>query len=267
MIIVRGGGDLASGVALRLFRSGMRVVISELAQPSAVRRTVSFANAVYDEEITIEGVTARLAGNFTEINRILKEGTIPILVDPDMELASRIKPEAIVDGRMLKGGQDYQLEEGSPFVIGLGPGFEAGKNCHAVVETKRGHYLGRVYWSGSAETDTRIPESVGDYQVERVLRAPDSGPLMANKMIGDLVQKNEIIAWVNGKPILAQFNGILRGIVHNGLVVQNNMKVGDLDPRNDTKLCFLVSDKALAVGGGVLEALLSIRQLRSRISR
>jgi len=261
IILVRGGGDLASGVALRLFRSGLKTVVTEIPRPLAVRRLVSFAEAVYRGEISVEGVTARLATNAEEALGILNSGCIPVLVDPQAESRQVLKPAVLVDARMRKRPPELG-REAAPLVIGLGPGFSAGENCHAVIETNRGHNLGRVIWQGPAEADTGQPEAVGRRQGERVLRAPADGVLETRAEIGQLLEPGEEIARVNGRAILAPFRGVLRGLLHPGLEVTAGLKVGDLDPRADPLYCTLVSDKSLAVGGGVLEAVLSRADLR-----
>lgn len=261
LALIRGGGDLASGVALRLHRAGIGVIITELPQPLAVRRLVSFAEAVFSNEIEIEGVIARLAKNKNELPKLLEKKAIPVIVDPMCGLADEINPHILIDARMTK--QRPELSYPSEwFSIGLGPGFSAGENCDAVIETKRGHFLGRVYWQGTAETDTGVPESVSSRAQERVLRAPKDGLFHSHVTIGQSVQKGELIAEVGGQFIVAPFQGIVRGLLHDGLPVTRSMKIGDLDPRNDPRLSSLVSDKSLAVGGGVLEAILSIDWLR-----
>lgn len=264
IILIRGGGDLASGVALRLFRVGIKCLITEIGQPLAVRRLVSFAEAVYEKRINIEGVTGKLVAGFEEAVSCLKDGTIPIIVDPDAEIRQAIDPLVIVDGRMTKRPPEYGLDF-APLIVGLGPGFESGKNCHAVVETKRGPYLGRVYWKGMAEQDTGLPERVGNYQTERVLRSPADGIFMSRVKIGDPIKKGEVVAEVDGNPVVADFDGLLRGLLHDGLPVHKDVKVGDLDPRLDPQIGRTVSDKALAVGGGVLEAILTRPEIRSQL--
>lgn len=257
-VMVRGGGDLASGVVLRMRRSGWQVLVVELAQPRAVRRTVSFAQAIYDNETRVEDVQARRVTTQKDIEKVLAEGLVPVVVDPQAVLRHTFAPQVIVDGRMRK--QPSELERNSiPLVIGLGPGFIAGKDCHAVVETNRGPFLGRVYWEGPAQADTGIPEQVGGYQSERVLRAPQAGIFTAEAKIGQRLVAGEIVAQVDSEPILAPFNGILRGLIQTGLNVWSGEKIGDVDPRGDTNLCWIVSDKSLAVGGGVLEAILTWR--------
>lgn len=265
LILIRGGGDLASGVALRLYRAGLKVVITELAQPLAVRRTVSFAEAVYAGEITIEGLTARHVPDPTDSLRILTilgKQQIPVLVDPDCTSARALHPAVIVDGRMTKRPPE-PIGYSPVLYIGLGPGFVGGENCQAAVETRRGHTLGRVYWCGAPHPDTGQPDPVHGHQTKRVLRAPAQGIFAAHAQIGDTIEPGQKIAEVAGQPINAPFKGILRGLIHPGLSVTRGLKIGDLDPRDDPRLCMLVSDKALAVGGGVLEAILSRPEVRN----
>jgi xanthine dehydrogenase accessory factor len=267
IILLRGGGDLASGVALRLHRSGLRVAISELAQPLAVRRLVSFAQAAYAGETTVEGVTARRITDPTDTLRILRvfsQGQIPLLIDPDGEALRSLRPTVVIDARMMKQPLDT-ARHNAALVIGLGPGFAAGQNCHAVVETNRGHHLGRVIWEGAAEPDTGVPDSVRGHNSSRVLRAPASGPVIPQVEIGQCVQEGQLLVEVEGQPVYAPFEGVLRGLIYPGLHVPEGLKIGDLDPRNDPRLCSLASDKALAVGGGVLEAILSRRELRTQL--
>ncbi len=264
IILIRGGGDLASGVALRLVRVGIKCLITEIAQPMAVRRMVAFAEAVYAGEIQIEEVTGRRVGTPEEALRCLQDGMVPVLVDPAAEIKSEVMPLVVVDGRMTKRPAEYGLDF-APLIVGLGPGFEAGVNCHAVVETKRGPYLGRVYWQGGAEQDTGMPERVGTYQTERVLRAPAEGIFSGQVKIGAIVKKGEVVAQVDGLPVIAHFDGLVRGMLHDGVPVHKDVKVGDLDPRLDPRISQSVSDKALAVGGGVLEAILSRPAIRSQL--
>jgi xanthine dehydrogenase accessory factor len=264
IIILRGGGDLASGVAVRLYRAGLRVAITELPQPKAVRRLVSFAEAVYTGETVVEGITGKRVtdpGDTLQVLRVFAKKQIPVLVDPDFQALGALHPTVVIDGRMNKRPPKLGLQQAS-LVIGLGPGFEAGVNSHAVVETKRGHRLGRVIWKGLPEADTGIPESVDQHGNDRVLRAPADGILVARKEICNHIEEGEVVAEVAGLPIQASFTGILRGLLHPGLPVTRGMKVGDIDPRDDPSFCTLVSDKALAIGGGVLEAIFSRPDLR-----
>lgn len=261
LILIRGGGDLASGVALRLHRVGFQVAILELDKPLAVRRTVCFSEAVYAGEQTVEGVTSRLV-SADQFQVTLEAGEIPVLIDPNANVLNNqflTSPRStfLVDARLTKAEPEV-LGVNIPLHIGLGPGFRAGENCHAVIETRRSHTLGRVLWTGEALPDSRQPE--GDSR--RVLRAPESGTLIPFAEIGDPVKEGQLIAEIQSSAenrkskILSPFDGILRGLIHPRVEILEDMKIGDVDSRNDPSMCKLVSDKALAVGGGVLEAVL-----------
>jgi xanthine dehydrogenase accessory factor len=263
LVCIRGGGDLGSGVALRLFRVGMRVIIAELPQPLVVRRTVSFAEAVYAGSNTVEGITGVQAHNRMEIQQAWFDAQIPVVVDPELDLCASLEPDVLVDARLLKQSMEWVLKS-KPLLIGLGPGFNVDLNCHAGVETKRGPSLGRVIRQGSTEPDSGIPEKVNGFVEERVLRAAEGGVFIAKVKIGSLVTKGQEIASVGSEPILAAFNGVVRGMLADGIRVKAGTKVGDLDPRLDAALVKSVSDKSLAVGGGVLEAILSRPELRDR---
>ena len=263
LILLRGGGDLASGVALRLYHAGLNIAITELSQPLAVRRTVSFSEAIYERETVIEGIIARAVNDPTDtlkILNILAKRQIPVLVDPECTSVRNLNPLAIVDARMTKHPPE-RLSHHSLLYLGLGPGFLAPGNCHAVIETQRGHMLGRVIWEGSSLNDTSKPE--GDPR--RVLRAPIDGVLESEAKIGDSFNPGQTIAAIGSELITAPFTGLLRGLLHPGLNAVKGMKIGDIDPRNDPGLCHLVSDKSLAVGGAVLEALLTRPEVRMRL--
>jgi xanthine dehydrogenase accessory factor len=263
-VIIRGGGDLASGVAVRLHRAGIRLLIVELEKPLAVRCTVSFAQAVYSGEIEIEKVPAQKVPGYQEAEEILMKGILPVLVEPELKALVNEHPVAIIDGRMTKKGPDTNISS-AQLVVGLGPGFITGVHCHAVVETLRGHNLGRVFWEGSAATDTGQPGSIVSYSVDRVLRAPAAGFLEAHAEIGQSIKKGDLIASVDGHEVRAGFDGVLRGLIHPSVELGVGMKIGDLDPRNDPSYCYRVSDKALAIGGGVLEALLTKPEIRRQL--
>ncbi|MFO7693761.1 MAG: selenium-dependent molybdenum cofactor biosynthesis protein YqeB [Vicinamibacterales bacterium] len=259
-VVLRGGGDLATGVALRLVRSGMAIIVTELARPVSVRRTVCFSEAVYEGSWTVEGLTAVRCGSLAEAETVSAQGDIPVLVAPSLVTLFGRPIDVVVDARLAKQAPEIGKSAAS-LVVGLGPGFVAGGNCHAVVETKRGHTLGRVYWSGAALADTATPE--GD--ARRVLRAPAEGTLIARAAIGDSVRTGQAVAEISGLPIPSPFDGVLRGLIRSGTIVSRGLKVGDVDPRGIREHCFLVSDKALAVGGGVLEAILTRADLRGRL--
>lgn len=258
--IVRGGGDLASGVVYRLVKAGFPVLVTEVARPLAIRRAVAFASAVYEGQITVEGVTARLIAGPEEAVTCWAAGQVPVLVDPAGESIATLQPAVLIDGRMAKRNLDTAMSD-APLVIALGPGFVAGEDCHAVIETKRGHFLGRVIWRGAAAPDTGRPGSVQGHEADRVLRAPSDGELLALAQIGDAVQAGQVLATVAGEPVHAPFDGVLRGLLHPSVPVTRGMKIGDVDPRGVRAHCFTISEKSLAVGGGVLEAILSAPRL------
>jgi xanthine dehydrogenase accessory factor len=266
LILIRGGGDLASGVILRLHHSGFHVMVAELHDPLTVRRLVSFSSAVHSGTFHIEDVESVLVSSSDAALEVLANHKIAIMIDPEASRLLSLDPVAVIDARMLKIEVSSELRE-KLMLIGLGPGFTAGKNCHAVVETNRGPYLGRVFWNGSSQEDTQTPEKVMGYSHERVLRAPVDGILHEVASIGDILHPGDLIAMVEEKPVNAPFLGVLRGLVREGLKVTAGMKIGDIDPRCDPQLCRMVSDKALAIGGGVLEALLSNPEIRMQMGK
>ncbi len=257
LVVIRGGGDLASGVAFRLFRAGFGVAITEIREPTAVRRTVSFAEAIYAGETTVEGVRACRAASHREALQLLEQGMVPVLVDPEAKCIQRLRPRAVVDGIMAKRNTGTSIND-APVVIGLGPGFTAGLDCHAVIETNRGHHLGRVIVDGAAGADTGVPGAIAGETERRVLRSPGAGELRAKHAIADLVRPGDVVAEVDGQPVLSQLDGVLRGLLHDGLAVRPGLKVGDVDPRAKPEHCFTVSDKSLAVAGGALEAIMML---------
>jgi xanthine dehydrogenase accessory factor len=264
LILIRGGGDLASGVAVRLVKSGFQVVITELVAPLTVRRAVSFAEAVEEKIVQVEGIIGKFVLQPGEVKGILNSGSIPVMIDPDLVFLDEIRPEVVVDARMKKI-PPIKGKELATLVIGLGPGFSAGDNCHAVIETKRGHHLGRVIWSGPPQEDNGIPGKIGGYGAERVLRAPVDGKVQTGSQIGDRVKKGALIALVGNRAVFAPFDGILRGLIKPGSVVTKGLKIGDVDPRDDPTTWSQISDKSRAIGGGVLEAILACPDLRSSL--
>ncbi|EGW40998.1 NAD(P)-binding Rossman fold domain protein [Desulfosporosinus sp. OT] len=255
LVVVRGGGDLATGIIHRIWRAGFKVVITEVPQPTAIRRTVSFAEAVYSKVTVVENVRAQLVSNDQQAYQILKMGFIPIIIDTKAQIINKIKPLAVVDAIIAKRNLGTQLTD-APIVIGIGPGFTVGQDVHAVIETKRGHHLGRVITSGTAASNTSIPGVIDGHASKRVLYAPASGSYKGCRQISDFVQADELVAFVGSSEIRANISGVLRGILHDGLTVETGTKVGDIDPRGVKEHCFTISDKARAVGGGVLEALM-----------
>ncbi|MFZ5642169.1 MAG: selenium-dependent molybdenum cofactor biosynthesis protein YqeB [Bacillota bacterium] len=261
MVLIKGAGDLASGTAHRLIRSGFNVVMLETPAPTAIRRTVSFSEAVFTGRQTIEGVTAVLAKSPENALGLMIKGVIPVMIDPSWSSVGELRPEVVVDAVMAKRNLGTTIRE-APIVIGLGPGFNAGEDVHAVVETCRGHYLGRVITEGAAIPDTGIPGIIEGFGEERVVRSPEAGIFMPEKEIGDTVSTGEVIGLVGKAPVKSGIPGVLRGILKSGMKVHKGMKVGDVDPRCIRECCYIISDKSRAVAGGVLEAILMMLQLR-----
>lgn len=256
LVVIRGGGDLATGVALRLYRSGMEVAVCETAMPTSIRRTVCFSEAVRLGETKVEGVTARLA-EAEAVPDLLEQGIVPVLVDPAGACIAHLAPDAVVDAVIAKRNLGTRMDM-APVVVAAGPGFTAGVDCHAVVETMRGHYLGRVIYDGSALPNTNIPGLIGGYAGERVLRAPADGVFRGARQIGEQVKAGDVAGYVEGVPMVCTIDGVLRGLLADGVPVKRGMKSGDVDPRCAPEHCLCASDKALAVGGGVLEAILRL---------
>lgn len=256
-VLIRGAGEMASGVAHRLYQSHFRICMTEVSHPLAVRREVSFCEAIYDGVKEVEGVRAKRIAKPDEIESIWKEGAIPILIDPEAEQTrSFLKPDVLIDAIMAKKNLGTGIEDAS-LVIGLGPGFTAGRDVHAVIETNRGHHLGKVILKGEAEPDTGIPGEVGGYGIERLLRTMKKGIFRPQRSIGEKVTKGSVVAVVDDYPVIAQVSGVIRGLLREGVEAKKGMKVGDIDPRGNREFCFTISEKARAIGGGVLEAILS----------
>ncbi len=255
LVVVRGGGDLATGVVARLHRSGFPIVVLELARPLTVRRTVAVSSAVAAGAVQVEDVVARRVATSGEAVAVAAAGVVAVLVAPEL---GRFEPppEVVVDARLAKRNIDTMRTQ-APLVVGLGPGFTAGDDCDAVVETMRGHHLGRVIWNGPAAADTRIPGSVGGESELRVLRAEAAGPVSWEVDFGDHVVHGQAIGTAGGRSVVTLTNGVIRGLIAEGTEATPGLKIGDVDPRADASACWEISDKALAVGGGVLEAVLT----------
>lgn len=257
-ILIRGAGDLASGIAWRLYQVGFQIVMTEISAPTAIRRTVAFSEAIYEGTVAIEGVL----GQVSEVHHIpdlLKAGRIPVVVDPDLKEVLTLNPDILIDARMTKGClssfRPTHMQD-APYVIGVGPGFYAGKDVHAVVETQRGHTLGRVILSGEALPNTGIPGMIAGESEKRVLRATQDGIFKTQRQIGEMVTAGEILALIHQSAVKASISGVLRGLLRSGSSVHSGMKVGDIDPRAQSQHCYTISDKSLSVAGGVMEAVL-----------
>jgi len=264
LVLIRGAGDLGSGAAYRLVRAGFPVVMTELANPTLVRTTVSYGSCVLNRTVVVEGIEAQTATPQTA-HQMIEQGMIPVIIDPGRNSIEALRPAVVVDARVAKTNIDTAIHD-ALLVVALGPGFTAGVDCHAVVETNRGHNLGRVMWEGSAEPDTGVPGSVDGKGSERVLRAPCDGVITQFVLIGERVTAGTVLANVGTTPVIAPFDGVLRGMLDSEQVVTAGMKIGDLDPRAKREYCFSLSDKSLAIGGGVVEAVLSAPQIRTLLS-
>ena len=257
LIAIKGAGDLASGIALRLWRSGYRIIMSELPVPLCIRRTIAFSSAVFDGSSKVENAEGILVQSINDINDIWDKNKLPIIVDENAEKILSLKPDVLIDARIIKSWRDDTHLYDAPLVIGLGPGFTAGENAHCVIETNRGHNMGRVFWSGAAEPDTGIPGTIKGEGLRRVIKAPCGGIFKPSVEIGDEVEEGDLIARIDETEIRAQLSGIVRGIIYPGITVWEKLKIMDIDPRGNRNHCFTVSDKATALGGGVLEAILT----------
>ncbi len=255
VVLIRGAGELASGVAHRLYSSHFRICLTDIDEPQAVRREVSFCEAVYDGEKAVEGVAAMLVASSGKISEAWQKGKIPLIVDPEAEIRDSLKPDVLVDAILAKKNLGTYLED-APLVIGLGPGFAAGKDVHVVIETNRGHNLGKMLLTGEAEPNTGVPGEIAGFTADRVCRAPGAGKFLNVKRIGDFVQAGDVVATVNNEPVKALISGVVRGLLRDGTAVYRGMKAGDIDPRGNRENCYSISDKARAIGGGVLEAIM-----------
>ena len=256
VVAIKGAGEMGSAVAWRIYMSNIRqILMLETPSPMAVRREVSFCEAVHDGCQTVEGVEACRADDDAAIREIWNREKIAVIVDPEWKILDRFQPDVAIDALLAKKNLGTNMSE-APLVIGLGPGFVAGQDAHLVVETNRGHNLGRILTSGSAEPNTGVPGPIGGYAAERVLRAPCDGKFRAECAIGDLVKKGDVVATVEADEVRAKIDGALRGLFRSSSRVSRGLKLGDIDPRGDVDYCYTISDKARAISGSVLEAIL-----------
>ena len=255
-VLIKGAGDIATGIAVRLHNAGFSVMMTDIEKPTTVRRTVAFSQAVYDKKVMVEGIEGVLTDSAKKLEQALRERKIPVIIDPRVQHMDWYQPEIVIDAILAKKNLGTKLNDGK-LVIGIGPGFVAGEDCHAVIESMRGHYLGRVIWQGEAIPNTATPGDIGGYSIERLIRATAEGIFKPKAEIGDVVEKGDIVAYCGKAPVYANMSGMVRGMLQQGLQVRPGMKCGDIDPRIDCKLAETVSDKARAIGGGVLEAIFS----------
>lgn len=264
-ILIRGAGDLATGIASRLYGAGHTILMTEIGEPLTVRRTVALSRAVYEGRARIEEMEGFLAGDEAEAWKIMERGDVAVMVDPGMNCRGWFRPDVIVDAILAKRNLGTRIDD-APFVVGVGPGFAAGEDCNCVVETKRGHTLGNIIWRGSAIPNTGVPGNVGGYTIERLIRAAADGKIEPCVQIGDYVEKGQTVAFTGGVPVYAQMSGIVRGMLQEGAQVQKNLKIGDIDARTEVSHCHTISDKARAIGGGVLEAVTGFERMKGRFA-
>ena len=260
-VLIKGAGDLATGIGCRLHRCGFSVAMTEIAVPTTVRRTVAFSRAVYEGSALVEDVEGVLCRNTGDIDRVVNQDKVAVIVDESCETVRSWKPDIVVDAILAKVNLGTEITD-ADIVIGVGPGFTAGEDCHVVVETKRGHNLGRCIWEGSAFPNTGVPGMIGGYDKERIIRAASDGIFTGAVEIGTLVEKGDVVGSSGGTPIYAEVGGVVRGLLQDGVAVTKGMKSGDIDPRGVTEHCWTISDKATAIGGGVLEGIFHIKKNR-----
>ena len=255
VILIRGAGEMATGVAHRLASCHFKVCMTETLSPQAVRREVAFSEAILDSEKEVEGITAKRVESADHVSEVWREGKIPILIDPDAKVKDFLKADVLIDATLAKKNLGTKITD-APLVIGLGPGFHAGKDVHLAIETNRGHDLGRIIFDGEAEPNTGIPGSIAGYAEERVIRAPKDGNFEAVKNIGDGVSANEKVGMIGNVAVRSRISGVIRGLLRDGTEVWKGMKLGDVDPRGINAHCHTISDKARTISGGVLQAIL-----------
>lgn len=257
LVLIKGAGDIASGIALRLHRAGLKIIMTDLPWPTSIRRSVCFSEAIRQGECRVEELKAVYAAGPEEALKAANDNMAAVLSDPQARCLKDIKPDVLIDAILAKRNTGTSIDD-APVVIGIGPGFTAGEDCHAVIETLRGHFLGRAIYEGSAAENTAIPGYIGGFAGERVLRAPADGIFKTRLKIGDMVKAGDVAGTVDGVPMVCTIDGALRGLLADSTPVHKGMKAGDVDPRGEAAYCRFASDKALAVGGGALEAILKL---------
>ena len=255
LVIVRGGGDISTGSIQKLYRSGFNVLVLEIDKPTSIRRTVSFSEAVFEGEVEVEGIKSKLVRNKEEIFKAFNENIIPVFIDPKGEIINELKPKILVDGILAKRNLGTNKDM-ADITVAIGPGFYAGKDVDVVVETMRGHNLGRLIFEGKAMENTGVPGEISGITKERVIYSDFSGKIENVKKIGDIVKKGDVIAKISGNEVFASIDGLLRGLIKDGMEVKKGLKIADIDPRlKEVNNYTTISDKARAIGGGVLEAI------------
>lgn len=253
-ILIRGAGDLATGIAAELIEEGHQILMTEVPVPLAVRRAVSFSRAVYEGTAVVEGMEAVLAEDYAAAEKILAQKKVAVMIDEEAKVRTEYQPDVLVDGIMAKRNLGTRKED-APLVIGIGPGFTAGEDCHYVIETQRGEHLGEVIRNGQAIPNTGIPGNIAGYTIERLIKASADGVMEPVAKIGDVVEKGQIVARCSGVPVYSRLHGIIRGMLQEGVPVKKGLKIGDVDARIQKELCYTISDKARKIGRGVVEAI------------
>lgn len=255
LVIIKGAGDIASGIATRLKRSGFDIVMTDIEKPTSIRNTVCFSQAIINKEQIVENIKAVYVNDISDVEKVIKGGNIAVLSDEKAECIKILKPSVVIDAILAKRNISTKIDD-ADIVIGVGPGFTAKVDCDCVIETKRGHNLGRVIYEGSASENTGIPGNIAGFTNERIIRATKDGTFHPIKHIGDLVKAGDVVALVDDEKVYSAIDGVIRGMLNDGIHVFKGMKSGDVDPRNKKEYCYTCSDKALAIAGGVLEAIL-----------
>lgn len=255
-VLIKGAGDLASGVGMAFYKSGFKVLMTESEKPTVIRRSVAFGNCIFEDKAIVEGVTS-IKVNEDNYKEALDRGLIGVIVDPKAEIIKKYQPDIVVDAILAKSNLGTTMDD-APIVIGCGPGFYAGNDCHLVIETKRGHNLGQIIRTGSAIANSGIPGIVEGRGIERVIYSPVEGIVTHVKKIGDIVAESDIILKVGDVPVTSPFKGVLRGLIAEGLHVPAKMKIGDVDPRINPEYCFTISEKAMAIGRAAVEGALNL---------
>ncbi|MCP4198863.1 MAG: EF2563 family selenium-dependent molybdenum hydroxylase system protein [Proteobacteria bacterium] len=258
VIGIKGAGEMASGIAWRLYMANLKkIFMMDVHAPLAVRRDVSFCEALLDGRQIVEGVEAVKAANFQEVDALWNDGAIAVLADPEWHATEALCPDVVIDAILAKKNLGTTTEEAA-LVVGLGPGFTAGEDVHLVIETNRGHNLGRIIQAGCAEPNTGIPGSIGGHAANRVLRAPKSGIFKSDRTIGEITSKGEVIGAVDNEEVVAEIDGVIRGLIRPNISVTKGLKIGDIDPRKTVEYCRTISEKARAIGGSILEAIMRV---------
>ncbi len=258
LVVIRGAGDIATGIALRLYNTGFSIIMTEIARPTMIRCSVSLGQCVYQDAHQVEGISARKAQDLNHALALLEQGHIPVLKDENLQQVARLQPRYVIDAILAKRNLNFHRDL-APITIALGPGFSAGIECDAVIETNRGHHLGRIIYQGSTQDNTGVPGNIAGFSHQRVIRAPCAGMMHSQSHIGDLVEQGQVIAHIGNTPVVAPLSGMVRGLLNNDIEVSKDFKIGDIDPRGDDADFTTVSDKARAIAGSVLEAMLHLQ--------